>query len=122
MKRALLAAALLLPAVAHSQQAVDAALLATAVGGLAVDWGQTRYISRFIAAHPGCRCYETNPLLGRSPSTARVNAYFATAIIGTVGLSLVLPQKQRRWFLLGVTAVETTVIIRNNSLGVQIAY
>lgn len=97
--------------------AIDKALLAGAVTMLGADWAQTRY----IAAHPD-QFREKNPLLGSHPSTGKVNAYFLTAIAGTVGLALVLPATERKWFLGGVTVLETVMVIRNNSIGVGMKF
>ena len=54
---------------------------------LVADWGQTRW----IAKNPS-ESLEKNPLLGSSPSLGRVNAYFATSIIGHAAISYMLPK------------------------------
>jgi len=99
------------------QREQDRTLLATTAVMLAADWGQTRD----IAAHPE-RFREVNPVLGRHPSTRRVDAYFTGAIIGTVGLTYVLPPQTRRLWLGGVTTLEVMVVLRNNSLQVGTTY
>lgn len=58
-------------------------------GVLALDWAQTRY----IAKHPkysadGCdECIEINTILGTSPTTGRVDGYFASAALIHYGVS-----------------------------------
>jgi hypothetical protein len=95
----------------------DKALLATTALMLAADWGQTRN----IAAHPE-RFKEVNPILGPHPSTRRVDAYFAGAMLGTVGLAYVLPPQTRRLVLGGLATLELTVVIRNNSVQIRTTY
>jgi hypothetical protein len=84
---------------------------------LAADWGQTRD----IAAHPE-RFKETNSVLGRHPSARRVDAYFAGAMLGTVGLTYVLPPHARRTVLGGLITLEVMIVLRNNSLQVGTTY
>ena len=92
-------------------------LLATTALLLAADWGQTRD----IAAHPE-RFKEVNPILGPHPSTRRVDAYFAGAMLGTVGLTFVLPPQTRRLVLGGLATLEVMVVIRNNSVQIGTTY
>jgi len=95
----------------------DKTLLATTALVLAADWGQTRD----IAAHPE-RFKEVNPILGPHPSTRRVDAYFAGAMLGTVGLTFVLPPQTRRLVLGGLATLEVMVVIRNNSVQIGTTY
>jgi len=99
------------------QRDQDRTLLATTAVMLAADWGQTRD----IAAHPE-RFKEVNPILGPRPSTRRVDAYFGGAILGTVGLTYVLPPQTRRLWLGGLITLEVMVVLRNNSLQVGTTY
>ena len=112
---------LLLPLPCAAQYAnwtpADKALLATSTALLIVDWGQTRY----IAKNPD-RFHELNPILGRHPSVGRVNTYFATAIIGNYLLADWLGPTNRKLYLGGITALETVVVIRNNGIGIKVAF
>ncbi|MHB8660707.1 MAG: hypothetical protein ACYC75_02075 [Minisyncoccota bacterium] len=93
---------------------VDAGLLGTAVGSLAIDWSQTRH----IASHPAQFC-ERNGYLGKHPSIGKVNRYFATGIISTVGVAVVLPSTLRKFWLGGVTIVEFSAVRNNMGLGIK---
>lgn len=95
----------------------DYALGATAIAGLVVDWGQTRY----IAKHPDTH-FEKNRILGEHPSVGRVDAYFAGTIAGTLAFANWLSPTNRKILLGTVTAVELVVTNRNRSLGVKIAF
>lgn len=53
-----------------------------------VDWSQTRYISK----HP-YDYYETNPIMGRHPSTTEVDLYFAGSILLHTAIAAALPPK-----------------------------
>lgn len=92
----------------------DKVLLGTAVTSLVVDWGQTRY----IAKHPD-QYHEKNRFLGLRPSTGRVNGYFVASIIGTIGVSMALPSKWRKFWLGGVTVIELSAIRNNLELGIK---
>ena len=92
----------------------DTVLLATALTASALDWAQTRYIAR----HPD-RFHEINPILGRHPSVGRVDAYFALCGLAAVGLTAVLSKTHRRWFLAGVTVVETAFVLHNDGIGIK---
>jgi hypothetical protein len=56
----------------------DQHLLAAALTLHTCDWAQTKEIAR-----NQIRYYESNPLLGESPSISRVNNYFAGTAIAT---------------------------------------
>lgn len=74
------------------------------------DWGQTRN----IAKNSG-KWHETNPILGKHPSTADVDRYFALTGLGHVALSKMLEDSPtlRAWFLGMTTAMEAGVVGRN---------
>lgn len=95
----------------------DSLLLGTAVTLLAVDWNQTRTIAR----NPD-RFHETNQILGNHPSVGKVNGYFATAIIGTVGVAMALPSEYRKFWLGGITVLEVSVTQHNRSLGIKTSF
>jgi hypothetical protein len=65
---------------------------------------------------------ETNPLLGTQPSNAEINRYFLFVVGGTVGLSYVLPNPYRRFFLGGMMLVETRMILRNDGIGLRMNF
>lgn len=86
----------------------DTAAESLALGLLAVDWMQTSTTAR----HP-VRFRETNSLLGRHPSPAQVNAYFAAAMLAHVAVSRALPRPYRRWFQAATIVVEAGTVYEN---------
>lgn len=121
MNKFLILLALIIPLNSEAQFAnwspTDKALLATSTALLVADWGQTRY----IAKNPD-RFHEKNPLLGKHPSVGEVDGYFVTAIIGNYLLADVIGPTNRKWYLGGVTAMETVVVIRNRGIGIKISF
>lgn len=90
-------------------------LAAAAVVVHTVDWGQTRYIAKSDG-----RFYETNPLLGRYPSTERVDAYFAITGFGLLALAHLLPEY--RTAILGVwLGVELAATGNNYRIGIKVS-
>ena len=95
----------------------DSLLLGTALTTLAIDWGQTRDVAR----RPE-RYTEANPILGRHPRVSRVDRYFALSMAGTVGAAAVIPVSYRKWFLGGLTLLETAVIVDNHRMGLRVRF
>ena len=95
----------------------DSLLLTTALTTIAIDWGQTRDISR----NPD-RFHEGNPILGTHPGIGTVDKYFALAMAGTAVTAGFLTPTPRKWFLGGVTAVQVFVIISNHRIGIRAYY
>lgn len=94
----------------------DYALGGVAAIGLIVDWGQTRY----IAKNP--QFYEKNAVLRDRPSVGKVDAYFATALIGTVLIADWLKPENRKTFLAAIAIMELTIVGRNKSLGIKVSF
>lgn len=117
-----LALALALPAAGAARDpwdATDTALGAVALGALALDWGQTRY----IATHPE-RFHEhaAARVIGEHPSLGRVNSYFLVRMLGTVAIAEALPSPWRTAFLGGTVAIELRAVRRNASLGIKVEF
>ena len=83
---------------------------------LVADWGQTRS----IAYHP--EYHENNPILGRHPSVSRVDTWFIGALAVSNGIMIALPKKYRPYYAGTVTAVETYLVVHNNSIGLKIDF
>jgi len=69
----------------------------------AVDWRQTRY----IAKHPD-RYYESNPVLGKHPSTAEVDVYFLAGALLHPLITDLLPGEYRfywQWITIGISGI-----------------
>lgn len=75
------------------------------------DWGQTHSAALTGWAGHG----EANPIMGPAPSTNVVNAYMAAAIVGTIVLGQILPERLRPYFYGAVTAVEVNTVVGNLS-------
>lgn len=83
---------------------------------LILDWGQTRD----IATNP--RFHELNPLLGRNPSTGRVDNYFAATTVGHYLVSRALPPEYRRvWQYLWIGS-QTATVHWNYQMGVRVRF
>ena len=83
---------------------------------LAIDWLQTREISR----NPNF--FELNPILGKYPSKRDVDLYFLTAtILINVG-ARALPPKYERHFINAVSTIQLFTIGRNAALGVNLRF
>jgi hypothetical protein len=83
------------------------------------DWGQTRDIAS------QCRSgsyIETNPIIGRCPTHARVNLYFITTALLHIGTVHFLPSQYRRWFQWGTTGMELTYVNNNAEIGLQMRF
>jgi|GEM_PF-2078175 len=92
--------------------ATDWAMGAAFVAAVVSDYGQTRYV---LAHHPAV--YETNPLLGRDPSDARLLTVCVGAVAVHAAVAVALPTKWRRyWQLVTVTAAFT------NDYGIAVAH
>jgi hypothetical protein len=94
----------------------DKQLLAATLTLHACDWAQTKQIARNQV-----RYYESNPLLGESPSIARVNNYFAGTALATALAAHLMP-RYRRLILTGALVIETSAVARNQSIGVSIRF
>lgn len=127
-------------AYAEEWKAADYWMLGAATTLLVADWGQTRDlivsndtcqkwvdnptsqgIGTRLESYP-CRRKESNPILGDYPTQKEVDQYFALAILGTAGLSYVLPQTYRRFFLGGVIALQSYVVLKNHQVGLRINF
>jgi hypothetical protein len=85
---------------------------------LLIDAGQTRGLAR--GGWDGF--HEANPLLGRSPSVARINVYTAVAGLTVLGAAAALPARARPWLLAAMFAVETLVVARNAQAGIALGF
>ena len=96
---------------------VDYSLAAAALTVDTIDWLQTRY----IADHPN-KFYELNPIIGRHPSTEKVNTYFISTILIGAGIAYVLPSKWRKVWLGSCTAIELGVTAHNFDVGIGLRF
>jgi hypothetical protein len=103
-----------------SQQ--DIMLEAATITVLALDRGQTHRISSAPPETPGTYRYETNPILGKHPSTGQINIYFAAVALLHIYIVDQLPPKWRPYFQIGTIAVEAAVIHDNYQQGLNIRF
>lgn len=90
--------------------AIDYALLTGALLGQTADWNQTKHID-------GSAYQETNPLLGKRPSGAAIDSYFATTTALGIGLALALPDPYRKMFEGGWLGLEWSTVRHNQRHG-----
>jgi putative lipoprotein len=89
-------------------------LYTTMQGITLVDWGQTRYISKHTD-----RFNEGNPLIGKTPSLAKVNTVFTVRLLAQHYGFQYLPQEYLTPSLIAVNVVYGFTILHNNRLGVK---
>lgn len=95
----------------------EKAWLGTAAAFTVADWATTRDLSRRY--NEGY--YENNPILGKHPSTGRVDLYFVSA--GLVGYVIADNLEQHRTtFLQAWTAVEIFYTNRNLNIGLKMKF
>lgn len=95
----------------------DVALMSTYSVLHIIDWGQTRYIS-----HNGDRYYEMNPILGKHPSTDKVDAYMISTFLGMWALAYVIPEPYKKFFIGSGIVLEGGLAIHNNNIGIKIDF
>jgi hypothetical protein len=117
MRRGVIVLALLAAAGARADDewtATDTALEAGFAVALAGDWLQSRSVAGIA--------FETNPILGRRPSRATIDTYFAGVLALHLVVSAALPRPYRTvwqsvWF-----TVESAVVYRNAQAGIVIRF
>lgn len=82
----------------------------------ALDWGQTMD----IANHPDL--YERNRILGRHPSNATINTYFATSILIHAVVADQLHGKWRTAWQATWIGLEVGTVQRNYALGIRLNF
>jgi hypothetical protein len=119
MKTLILAAILLIPSVAHSDD-WSSADTHRELGYLALhitDLAQTRY----AAKHPELQ-YETNPLLGKHPNVRQIDSYMLLTGIVHTGISYLLPSEYRKAFQYITIGLEVGTIHNNYSTGLKVKF
>ena len=79
---------------------------------LVADWGQTRYIASSEDY------YETNPLLGKTPSIAKVNKYFVSASLLHLGITYLLPDEYKGYWLKSTILIQAAYVTNNAYIGI----
>jgi len=92
-----------------SARSFDRSTLITSTAMLAWDWSQTRG----MAERGWAGMEEDNPILGPTPDTRGVDAYFASTIAINFVLWMVLPPRWRSVIPVAVTAVQARTVMDN---------
>ena len=82
------------------------------------DWATTRNMTRRYSEG----YWERNPLLGRQPSTQRVDLYFASWMITNYFIADSFQGKNRTIYLQIVTGVESAMVINNLGIGLRLEF
>jgi len=112
-----LALALAAPAAAADWSGADTARQAAFLALGVADWGQTLSIAR----HPESMG-ETNPLLGRHPSVAEVNRYFALALTAHSAIAQALPRPYREAWQYVWIGLEGRAVRNNWRAGLRVEF
>lgn len=82
------------------------------------DWGMTRWMPETNAYDRGY--VELNPIVGRNPSTAKVDAIFAIALAAHIATYKIdaIPDWAKSWWYTTVTVVEAANVLYFNPSGV----
>jgi hypothetical protein len=98
-------------------------LEAAFAGVVAVDWAQTRYMQRAWSATTGPDFHENNPLLGRHPSIATINAAGIAGVVAHAVVTAALPAGKLRTTWQAVSlGVEASNDLWNVSIGCRITF
>ena len=101
----------------------DLALEGALAGLIAVDWLQTLQFTQHDCRTPelGGGCYETNPVLGRYPSRAKVNTLIPLGLAAHAAVAALIPQGPWRFLWQGTFLVlESKAVTMNAMYGVQL--
>lgn len=82
-----------------------------------IDWLQTRKIAR----NPD-KYHEVNPLLGRHPSTEKVDMYFAAGAIAHVVITDHIPPKHRWFWHMISISISGLLVNQNFNIGLGIEF
>jgi hypothetical protein len=105
---------------------VDAALEAAYLTVHVADWMQTAQIAKWggewYETQPGGRWdrrpTEWNPVLGSTPSLARVNLYFGAGLVAHAAISWILPRPYRGYWQAASFTFQVGAVARNTASGV----
>ena len=105
----------------------DTAFQAAQTATLIIDWAQTRYAARDWSRQAenkeeGIHYKEKNPFLGEYPSVRKVDRYFVGYLVGTMAVSVALPNPYRRIWQTLFIIYEMDTVRKNHSIGVRIRF
>ena len=142
--KALLALLLALPALGQSQQdwtTTNTALEVVWVAATAMDWASTINIERYnrehhlphkefiyessgayLGTHTADTLTETNHIMGRHPTRATINQYFATVLLTHAAISIALPRRARLPFKTLTIFISVEAASNNKKLGLRFTF
>jgi len=85
---------------------------------LIADWSTTRDMTRRY--HEGY--FERNPILGKHPSSDKLDLYFVSLLIGHYFMTDYLQGRDREIYLYTVTAVEAAAVANNLHIGLRLRF
>lgn len=94
----------------------DTVLQLTFTAVTAYDWAQTRTFLREESWE------ESNPILGKRPSRAKVNVLIGGAIVGHAAVAWLLPKPFRTQWQVLFIAVEGLAVRNNHLMGVRVQF
>lgn len=144
MKTLLLALLLALPALGQSQQdwtTANTVMESAFVVATAMDWASTLNIERYNREHhlPHKEFHyadsgqylgtttidpteESNRIMGKRPTRATVNQYFATVLLAHAAISISLPRKSRLPFQTLTLLISVEAVSNNKKLGLRFTF
>ena len=88
-----------------------------------LDWITTRYAaSNDFYTNGKNRTHETNPILGKHPSTEKVDIYFAVAMVANYFIVDYLPKEYRNFYLIVSSSVQMHYIKNNIQFGWKVSF
>lgn len=106
------------PLVDNSWSTTQLVLEGAAITSLYVDYKQTENIVSQHSTHYNSWT-ESNPVLGKYPSSSKVKTYFITTELLQFTIAKTLPSNYRTWFLSSVVAIEVLEINHNKQIGIS---
>jgi len=82
------------------------------------DWATTRNMTRRYSEG----YWERNPILGRHPTTQRVDLHFASWMIANYFIADYFQGDNRTLYLKVITGIESTMTIKNLSIGLRLEF
>jgi uncharacterized protein YfiM (DUF2279 family) len=114
MTRIIAIIAMCLPMLAHAWTDTQKALYLSAQAATVIDWAQTRH----IAKSPD-KFQEVNPLIGKNPSTDKVDAFMAGRMVANHLIAHNISEEWRTPVLVGINIAYWGAVIHNDRIGVK---
>lgn len=100
----------------------DDVLMWSMITLVGMDWAQTRYMSRNWHTEEYKNYSETNPILGRYPTTREVDTYLTLAMLGHYYINTTRSVQFRRFWNTFWFATEFRSVTHNYSVGIKMRF